>query len=545
MPTTELEPTRIRAVKTAHLDAAHVGDIVGALGTVHRNQPNPIRWRKRLLALAAIMGPGLVVMVGVNDAGGVSTYAQAGQNYGTTLLWTLFLLIPVLIINQEMVVRLGLVSGVGHARLILERFGKFWGAFSVGVLCILNFLTIVTEFIGLSLGLGYFGVPAYISVPVGALALIAITVTGSFRRWERFMYVLILTNFVVVPLAFLGPPHWGQVAHDWFVPGIQGGLNSTALLLIIGIVGTTVAPWQLFFQQSNVVDKRLTPRWYKFEFADTVIGAVLTEIGAAGLMLVCGFAFAGTKLAGQFTDAGGVAIGLTNTIGPVAGTLFALFLIDAALIGAAAVTLSTSYAFGDVFEIKHSLHRGLWSGRSFYAIYSLLVVAAAAVVLIPHAPLGVITLAVQVLAGVLLPSATVFLLLLCNDKAVLGAWANKTSLTAAASFIVGVLVALSLILAGTVLFPSLDAVVASKWLALALAVALAVIAAILLRRERQLARSEPVLDRATWSMPPLSELAAPANTAARNIGLLVLRGYLIVAAILVVVKFGQTLIGHA
>src|SRR6202171_990506 len=453
MPTTELEPTRIRAVKTAHLDAAHVGDIVGALGTVHRNQPNPIRWRKRLLALAAIMGPGLVVMVGVNDAGGVSTYAQAGQNYGTTLLWTLFLLIPVLIINQEMVVRLGLVSGGGHPRLILEPFGKFWGAFSVGDLFVLNFLTIVTEFIGLSLGLGYFGVPAYVSVPLGAVALIAITVTGSFRRWERFMYVLILTNFVVVPLAFLGHPHWGQVAHDWFVPGIQGGLNSTALLLIIGIVGTTVAPWQLFFQQSNVVDKRLTPRWYKFEFADTVIGAILTEIGAAGLMLVCGFAFAGTKLAGQFTDAGGVAIGLTNTIGPVAGTLFALFLIDAALIGAAAVTLSTSYAFGDVFEIKHSLHRGLWSGRSFYAIYSLLVVAAAAVVLIPHAPLGVITLAVQVLAGVLLPSATVFLLLLCNDKAVLGPWANTRLLNVFTGAVIAVLVVLSVILTVSVLFP--------------------------------------------------------------------------------------------
>src|SRR6202171_1867718 len=233
MPTTELEPTRIRAVKTAHLDAAHVGDIVGALGTVHRNQPNPIRWRKRLLALAAIMGPGLGGSVGDTDAGGVATYSQAGQNYGTTLLWTLFLLIPVLIINQEMVVRLGLVSGVGHARLILERFGKFWGALSVGDLFILNFLTIVTEFIGVSLAMQYFGVSPFLSVPLSAVALIAWTVTGSFRRWERFMYLLILVNLVVIPLAVLGHPHWGQVAHDWFVPSFPGGLNSTILLLII------------------------------------------------------------------------------------------------------------------------------------------------------------------------------------------------------------------------------------------------------------------------------------------------------------------------
>ena len=544
MPTTELEPTRIRAVKTAHLDDAHVGDIVGALGTIRRHQASPIGWRKRLLALIAIMGPGLVVMIGDNDAGGVATYSQAGQNYGTSLLWTLFLLIPVLIVNQEMVVRLGLVSGVGHARLIMERFGKFWGAFSVGDLFILNFLTIVTEFIGLSLGLGYFGIPAYVSVPLGAIALIAITVTGSFRRWERFMYVLILSNLVVVPLALMGHPHWGQVAHDWFVPGIQGGLTSTAVLLIIGIVGTTVAPWQLFFQQSNVVDKRLTPRWYKFEFADTAIGAVLTVIGATGLMLVCGFAFAGTNIAGQFTDAGGVAKGLAGTIGPLAGGLFALFLIDASLIGAAAVTLSTSYAFGDVFAIKHSLHRDLWSGRGFYAIYSILIVTAAAIVLIPNAPLGLITLAVQVLAGVLLPSAIVFLLLLCNDKAVLGPWVNKTWLNMVASVIVGVLVALSLILAGTVLFPTLNAVALSQWLAVALAAALVAIAAILLRRDRRLARTEPQPDRAAWQMPPLSELAAPVHTTARNIGLLVLRAYLIVAAILVVIKFGQTLFGH-
>src|ERR1700680_2146007 len=188
----------IRAVPSAHLDSAHKGDIFGALGTIREHAPNPIGWRKRLLTLAAIMGPGLVVMIGDNDAGGVATYAQAGQNYGTSLLWTLFLLIPVLIVNQEMVVRLGLVTGVGHARLILERFGKFWGAFSIGDLFVLNFLTIMTEFIGVSLAFSYWGVSQFLSVPIAAVLLIALTVTGSFRRWERFMYVLILVNLVVI-----------------------------------------------------------------------------------------------------------------------------------------------------------------------------------------------------------------------------------------------------------------------------------------------------------------------------------------------------------
>src|SRR5689334_20582285 len=197
------------------LDSAHGDDeIQGAFGTL-RDQDARRGLRSRLLALLAIIGPGLIVMVGDNDAGGVATYAQAGQNFGTSLLWVLLLLVPVLIVNQEMVVRLGLVTGVGHARLIIERFGKFWGAFSVGDLFLLNFLTIVTEFIGVSLALGYFGVSQYLSVPLTAVMLIGTTVTGSFRRWERFMYLLIAANFIVIPLAFMVHPHAGPILHDF------------------------------------------------------------------------------------------------------------------------------------------------------------------------------------------------------------------------------------------------------------------------------------------------------------------------------------------
>src|SRR5271163_4982250 len=172
------------APRTAVLDTAHVGDIEGALGRISISDTDRPRTLKvRLATLLAIIGPGLIVMVGDNDAGGVATYTQAGQNYGLTLLWTLPLLIPVLVVNQEMVVRLGAVTGVGHARLINERFGKFWGAFSVGDLFILNFLTIATEFVGVGLALAYFGVSKYVSVPIAAVLLIVMTATGSFRRW--------------------------------------------------------------------------------------------------------------------------------------------------------------------------------------------------------------------------------------------------------------------------------------------------------------------------------------------------------------------------
>src|SRR6202166_3152691 len=189
------------ALSVAVLDEAHLGDIQGAFGTIRQHDVDSRNsWKARLFTLLAIMGPGLIVMVGDNDAGGVATYSQAGQNFGLTLLWTLPILIPVLIVNQEMVVRLGAVTGVGHARLINERFGKFWGAFSVGDLFILNFLTIATEFIGVSLALHYFGVSQYWSVPLAAIGLVVMTATGSFRRWERFMFVFIAVNFLVIPL---------------------------------------------------------------------------------------------------------------------------------------------------------------------------------------------------------------------------------------------------------------------------------------------------------------------------------------------------------
>ena len=528
------------------LDEAHVGDIRGALGTLREHATVPRSRRRRVLALLAIMGPGLIVMVGDNDAGGVATYAQAGQNYGLTLLWTLVLLIPVLIVNQEMVVRLGAVTGVGHARLIIERFGKLWGTFSVGDLFILNFLTIVTEFIGVSLALGYFGVSKYVAVPVAAAALITMTATGSFRRWERFMYVFVVTNFIAIPLAILSHPHVGSIVSHAVTPGVAGGFNSTSMLLIIAIVGTTVAPWQLFFQQSNVIDKRITPRWINFERADTVIGSIVVVVGAAALMIAAAFAFGGTKLYGQFGDAGSVAGGLEHKLGPAAGDLFAIALLNAAIIGAAAVTLASSYAFGDVFGRRHSLHHRPSKAKLFHGSYAAIVALAAAIVLIPGAPLGTITTAVQALAGVLLPSATVFLLLLCNDKQVLGPWTNPTWLNALAAAIIGVLVILSAVLTATVLFPSINVTFVTEALFAALAVGLAAARAYV-ARGRKGAPSAAVNDpipREQWTMPPLHLLERPAWSRTRTIGMYTLRGYLLVAVLMLIIKAIEVGIGH-
>jgi Mn2+/Fe2+ NRAMP family transporter len=529
---------------SAVLDDAHLGDIEGALGRIRLSDEDQERrgLKRKLITFLAIVGPGLIVMVGDNDAGGVSTYAQAGQNYGYTLLWTLLLLIPVLIVNQEMVVRLGAVTGVGHARLINERFGRFWGWFSVGDLFILNFLTIVTEFIGVSLALQYFHVSPYISVPIAGIVLIAITASGSFARWERSLFAFIAVSLILFPLAFTSDPSWGQIGYHFVVPGVQGGVTSTAVLLIIAIVGTTVAPWQLFFQQSNIIDKRITPRFIGYERADTTLGAFVVVIGASAIMITAVFAVRGTSLAGHFTNALGVAHAL-QMHGGWYGAAFSIVLLDASIIGASAVTLSTSYAFGDVFGIKHSLHRKFREAKPFYATYAGMIAASAAIVLIPGTPLGLLTEAVQALAGILLPSAAVFLLLLCNDREVLGPWMNPRWLNILASFIIGVLLVLSGTLVVTTLFSNLDALKVAIWIAIGL-VAVAVLAGAgfwLTRNRRPPPAPRPratmsEAERQAWRMPPIALLKPAEWSTGRKVALLTLRGYLVISVLLLIVK---------
>ncbi|MFC9790464.1 Nramp family divalent metal transporter [Rhodococcus sp. NPDC127528] len=542
MPAPTSSPAAAR--QSAVLDSAHLGDIEGALGRISVTDTDSARTLKtRLLTMLAIVGPGLIVMIGDNDAGGVATYAQAGQNYGYSLLWVLLLLIPVLIVNQEMVVRLGAVTGVGHARLINERFGRGWGWFSVGDLFVLNFLTIVTEFIGISLAASYFGISRWIVVPTAAVALVAIMATGSFRRWERAMFVFIAITLLQVPMLLMSQPDWGRAAHDFVVPGITGGISSDAVLLIIAIVGTTVAPWQLFFQQSNIVDKRITPRFISYERADTVLGAVIVVLGAAALMMTADYAARTTDSTGNFVDAGDIAhlLGLSSS---TLGTIFAIVLLDASIVGAAAVTLSTSYAFGDVFGLKHSLHRGFKDAKQFYLSYSAMIVVAAAIVLIPGAPLGLITTAVQALAGLLLPSASVFLLLLCNDREVLGPWVNKRWLNIVAGLIVGVLLLLSGILMATTIFPDLDVVATGEYLTVAIVTLVAVAVGTLrwIERRRPLGEVTPPLptmsdtDKMVWRMPPLTLLQPVKWSAGTKLGMLALRAYLVAGAVLLVVK---------
>ncbi len=526
----------------AVLDSEHVGDIRGALGTIARGDvaPRPLLSAK-LKTLLAIVGPGLIVMVGDNDAGAFGTYTQAGQNYGIHLLWTLVLLVPVLYVNQEMVLRLGAVSGVGHARLILERFGKFWGAFSVIDLFILNALTIVTEFIGVTLAVGYLGLPRIPSVVLAGAVVVGAASTGSFRRFERICLVLVVGSFLLVPVYLMVHPPFGQMVHHFVVPGFPHGTQlSTVMLLVIAIVGTTVAPWQLFFQQSYVIDKRITPRFINYERVDLWIGIIVVVVGAAAMVGFSSAVFGGHPGGGTFTSAAGVAAGLGRYVSPVAGDLFAIALLDASIIGAAAVGLATAYAGADVLGASHSLHRPVRKAKGFYACYAGLMALAATIVLIPGAPLGLLTEGVQTLAGVLLPSATVFLLLLCNDKDVLGPWVNSKKLNLFTASVIWVLVLLSVILTASVLFPGISSgqVVGILAGGAALGVTAGLYLVVRSRRARQAVLTVPVewQHRESWRMPALHLLSKPPMSMQRKIGLVTLRGYLVVAFALVIVK---------
>ena len=553
---TALEVEVTAAARTAVLDEAHVGDIRGALGTIKADDyAARTTVSAKLKTLLAVVGPGLIVMVGDNDAGAFSTYGQAGQNYGTRLLWTLLLLIPVLYVNQEMVLRLGAVTGVGHARLIMARFGKLWGTFEVIDLFLLNGLTIVTEFIGIALAAGYLGVPKIVAVIFAAGVIIATAFTGSFRAFERIAMTFCAGSLLLIPLYLMAHPAAAQMGRGFVTPDLPGGGTggmAAVMLLVIGIVGTTVAPWQLFFQQSYVIDKRITPRFIKYEKADLWIGIGVVILGGAALMGTTAVVFAGRPAAGNFTNSAGLASGVAAYAGHLAGALFAVALLDAAIIGAFAVSLSSAYAIGDVLGMKHSLHRGVRGAKGFYALYAALIGVAATIVLIPGSPLGLITEGVQVLAGVLLPAATVFLLMLCNDKAVLGPWVNGRRTNAFTAVVISALITLSVVLTASVIFP---AITGTQIVVIMAACATAAVGAggwLLVRGRRSRApavggdtvRGDAVVNRMTWRMPPLSELPTPKITGARRVGLIGLRGYLAIALIMVIVKVILLAIAH-
>jgi NRAMP (natural resistance-associated macrophage protein)-like metal ion transporter len=420
------------------------------------------RFQRRLFVFLAVLGPGIITMVADNDAGGISTYAVTGSKYGFSLLWVFFLLVPMAYYVQEMTVRLGAVTKRGHAEAIFEGFGPTWGWFSLADLAIVNWLTLVTEYIGMTAAMRLFGVPPWVTYLGVTLVLFLVVITGQYWTFERLTLFFCLFNLVYIPAAFWAmatpsAPGWGKVFEGLFAPHLVGGLSGEMLFIILANIGTTITPWQIFFQQSAVVDKGLDVHDVKYGKVDTFVGSLVTCVVAAFIIVATGAAFYYHHPPIVIEDAEQTARALVPLLptgeGELARRLFAIGLFDAGFLGALCISLSTSWAVGEVFGWAHSLNKGVKDAPWFYAIYLVMLLTSGAVVLIPGAPLITITMFVQVVAVTLLPSALVFLILILNDPSFMGKHVNTRWENIANWSIVIFVTVMSTLFAVSTLFP--------------------------------------------------------------------------------------------
>jgi NRAMP (natural resistance-associated macrophage protein)-like metal ion transporter len=390
------------------------------------------RLRRRLLIFLAVLGPGIIVMVADNDAGGIATYAVTGSKYGFRLLWLFVFLLPMAYFVQEMTVRLGAVTKRGHAEAIFDGFGPFWGWFSLGDLALVNWLTLITEYIGMTAAMELFGIPPWITFIAVTLFLLGVVISGEYWTFEKLTLFFCLFNLVYIPAAFWGmnvsySPGWGKAA-EGFIPQLPGGLTGEMIFILLANIGTTIAPWMIFFQQSAVVDKGLDVHDITDGQIETFLGSVSTNVVAVFIILTTGAVLYYHQPSIAVEDVKQTAQALMPLMphgqGDWARKLYAIGLFDAGFLGALCISLSSSWAVGEVFGWAHTLNARVRDAKWFYLIYFGMLLTSGAVVLIPGAPLVTITMFVQVIAVTLLPAALIFLLLLLNDKATMGDHVN-------------------------------------------------------------------------------------------------------------------------
>ncbi len=420
------------------------------------------RWRRQALVFLAVLGPGIIVMVADNDAGGISTYAVTGSKYGFNVLWIFILLVPMAYFVQEMAVRLGAVTKRGHAEAIFEGFGPFWGWFSIIDLIIINWLTLITEYIGMTEAMTLFGIPPWITYAGVSAILIAVVMSGKYWTFEKLTLFFCVFNLVYIPAALWAmatpaAPGWGEVFRGFYAPRFPGGVTSDLVLILLANVGTTITPWQIYFQQSAVVDKGLDIHDIRFGKWDTLVGSLLTCIVAAFIIITTGAAFFYRTPPIPIEDAKQTAEALVPLLpaglGDLARRLFAIGLFDAGFLGALCISLATSWGVGEVFGWAHSLNKSVKDAPWFYVIYLGMLLTAGGVVLLPGAPLIQITMYVQVVAITLLPCSLIFAVILLNDPAFMGAHVNTRAQNIANISIIIAVILMSTLFALTTLFP--------------------------------------------------------------------------------------------
>ena len=382
--------------------------------------------KRHLRLLWLLLGPGILVMLGENDGPSMVSYATTGATYGLGFFVPFILLtFAMAFVVQEMTVRLGAATHRGHAELIFQRFGPFWGWFAMADLVVGNLLTLVTEFIAIQAGALYFGVPPSLAVAVGVLLVVGALTLRRYATWERVLMGLAIFNLLFVPAAILARPSGMallQAMATW--SPLPGGFTIGFVTLILANIGATVTPWMLFFQQSAVVDKGLTRADIAEGRADTAVGALIAAVAAIATVVAAAPLHGAHVEVSHFVSAADFATALRPYLGGVGASLFALGMIEAGLVAAMTISASSSYAFAETLTARHSLNLDFAQGWLFYGAAVLSTLFAAAVVLIPGAPLLAMTLAVNVIATLLMAPALLLLLLLVNDREIMGGLAN-------------------------------------------------------------------------------------------------------------------------
>jgi len=385
--------------------------------------PRPAKLlRYRLFAFFAVFGPGFITANVDNDPGGILTYSQAGAKFGYALLWTLIPTTIALIVVQEMAARMGAVTGKGLHDLIREEFGiraTFFVSFVFGLADLGN---IVAEFAGLASGMGLFGISKYIVVPIGAFLVWIVVVHNSYKPFERILILFSLVFLVYPVSALLAHPDWHAAVHDTFVPKVIR--SSDYLIMVVGLIGTTITPWMQFYLQASVVEKGIGKRQYSLCRWDVISGCIMTDVIAFFIVLACA---ATLNVSGvrNISDATEAAVALRPLAGDFAYLLFALGLVNAALLSAAILPLATAYNICEGLGAESGVNKRFSEAPVFYWLYTFLIVCGAGIVLIPRLPLIKLILFSQVANGALLPFLLVFMLLLVNRKELMGEYTNS------------------------------------------------------------------------------------------------------------------------
>ncbi len=399
------------------------------------------RWR-RLIIFLSVMGPGIITGNVDNDANGIATYSIAGASFGYRLLWTLFLSTFALAVVQEMVGRMGAVTGKGLADLIRERFRARLAVVVMAVLVIANWANTVGDFAGVAGGIEIFNASRYLAIPLAALLVLFLVIRGNYRLVERVFLGATLIYVTYIVSAVLARPPWGEVLRATVTPSFQW--DPAFVAMSIGVVGTTIAPWMQFYQQAAVVDKGLTADEYRYTRLDTYVGMVTTNVVAFFIVVACGATLFVHGV--EIQDAKDAALALAPLAGRYASVLFAVGLLNAAIFSVAIIPLSTAYAVCEAFGWEAGLDRSMRDAPVFFGIFGAMVVTAGLFVLIPGLPLVRVMLLSQILNGILLPFILVFLLVLTNDARLMGSHRNSPAFNVIASVTVAVMVGLALTL---------------------------------------------------------------------------------------------------